>query len=400
MLASQQQIDTRRRLNPLFNDNKLKLGLFGVNVSNGWAITTVEGRHEVTWPTSLAIARTADKHGYEAMVPVARWRGFGGESNFNGTNFETYTWAAGLGQATDDICVLTTSHVPTIHPIVAAKQATTVDHITNGRFALNVVCGWFTPELEMFGVPQMEHDTRYDYAAEWIEILKLLWSREDEFDYEGKFLRVSKGFAMPKPIQKPFPALMNAGGSGKGRHFAAKYCDMAFVVLASHDLAEGKAQIDAYRKLAREEYGRELQIWGNCYVVHGDTQQEAEAELNRYVIERATRQRSICSRRSWAGPAIAGAAARSARPFQVPSQGRVGRLSARRHRRSHGRSTPETVRYRLRRYLIELGRLSRRTGALQPRGHAAPRAGRSTAASARATAVSINQYHQRSCRLN
>src|ERR1700750_1133444 len=124
MSTPQMENETRRTLNPLFNDNKLKLGLFGVNVSNGCAITTVEGRHEVTWPTSLTIARAADKHGYEAMVPVARWRGFGGESNFNGTNFETYTWAAGLGQATKDICVLTTSHVPTIHPIVAAKQET------------------------------------------------------------------------------------------------------------------------------------------------------------------------------------------------------------------------------------------------------------------------------------
>ena len=156
--------------------------------------------------------------------------------------------------------MLTTSHVPTVHPIVAAKQATTVDHITNGRFALNVVCGWFTPELEMFGVPQMEHDTRYDYAAEWIEIVKMLWSRDEEFDFEGKFLRITKGFAMPKPVQQPFPALMNAGGSGKGRHFAAKYCDMAFVVLSSHNLEDGRAQIDAYRRLAREEYGRELQI--------------------------------------------------------------------------------------------------------------------------------------------
>src|ERR1700733_7880086 len=100
------------------------------------------------------------------MVPVARWRGFGGESNFNGTNFETYTWAAGLGQETQNICVLTTSHVPTIHPIGAPKQTTTGDHITNGRFALNIVCGWCTPELEMFGVPQMEHDMRYDHAAE------------------------------------------------------------------------------------------------------------------------------------------------------------------------------------------------------------------------------------------
>ena len=95
MFAPQTEVDTRRRLNPLFNDNKLKLGLFGVNVSNGCAITTAEDRHTVSWPTNLAIAQTADKYGYEAMVPVARWRGFGGESNFNGTNFETYTWAAG-----------------------------------------------------------------------------------------------------------------------------------------------------------------------------------------------------------------------------------------------------------------------------------------------------------------
>ena len=42
---SQQEIEARRKLNPLFNDNKLKLGLFGVNVSNGCAIRTVEGRH-------------------------------------------------------------------------------------------------------------------------------------------------------------------------------------------------------------------------------------------------------------------------------------------------------------------------------------------------------------------
>ena len=88
MPAPQSESETRRALNPPFNDNKLKLGLFGVNVSTGRAITTVEGRHTVTWPTNLAIAQTADRHGYEAMVPVARWRGFGGESNFNGTNFE------------------------------------------------------------------------------------------------------------------------------------------------------------------------------------------------------------------------------------------------------------------------------------------------------------------------
>ena len=64
MTARHAEAEARRALNPLFGDNKLKLGLFGVNVSNGCAITTVEGRHKVTWPTNLAIARTADRHGY------------------------------------------------------------------------------------------------------------------------------------------------------------------------------------------------------------------------------------------------------------------------------------------------------------------------------------------------
>ena len=60
----------------------------------------------------------------EAMVPVARWKGFGGNVNFNGTNFETFTWAAGLAECTEQITIFTTTHIPTVHPIVAANMAT------------------------------------------------------------------------------------------------------------------------------------------------------------------------------------------------------------------------------------------------------------------------------------
>ena len=284
-MADPRTLSQQAGTNPLFGPNKLKLGLFGVNVSNGCAITKAEERFHATWPETLSICQTADRFGYEALVPVARWKGFGGATNFNGTNFDTYTWAAGIAQATKKTCVLTTSHVPTVHPIMAAKQGTTVDHIGSGRFALNIVCGWFAPELEMFGRDIMEHDTRYEYAAEWVDILKLLWTRQEEFDFEGKFLRVAKGFSMPKPIQAPFPPLMNAGSSGKGRDFAAKYADMAFLHLDPNDLDRTKAHIESYRRLAREEYGRELQIWGNGYVVQRETQKEAEDYLRRYVVE-------------------------------------------------------------------------------------------------------------------
>jgi hypothetical protein len=84
----------------LFNDNRLKLGVFGLNVSNGCAATTAEGHLQPTWQNNLDIAVMADRAGIEALVPVARWKGFGGKTNFNDTCFETYTWAAGLAAAT------------------------------------------------------------------------------------------------------------------------------------------------------------------------------------------------------------------------------------------------------------------------------------------------------------
>jgi alkanesulfonate monooxygenase SsuD/methylene tetrahydromethanopterin reductase-like flavin-dependent oxidoreductase (luciferase family) len=173
-----------------------------------------------------------------------------------------------------------------VHPLFAAKQGATIDHITDGRFALNVVCGWVKPELEMFGAPIMEHEVRYEYAAEWLEIVKMLWTREDEFDFEGKYFKINKGFSMPKPLQRPTPPIMNAGGSGTGQRFAAKYADMAFILVQQHDPEGTKRQIDAYRDLARREFGREIQIWCSAYVVHGDTQKEAEDYLRYYVVDR------------------------------------------------------------------------------------------------------------------
>ena len=92
--------------NALFNDNRLKLGVFGLNVSNGCAATTAEGHLQPTWQNNLDIAVMADRAGIEALVPVARWKGFGGKTNFNGTCFETYTWAAGLAAATRQVARL------------------------------------------------------------------------------------------------------------------------------------------------------------------------------------------------------------------------------------------------------------------------------------------------------
>ena len=194
-MAADRKIDElRRQTNPLFNDRKLKLGTFCTNLDYGCAMSSIDGTLRISWPNTLTLARMADEMQLEAIVPVARWRGFGGKINFNGAGFETYTWAAGLASATNYSTLFSTSHLTTMHPMTAAKQGTTIDHITGGRFALNVVTGWNRPEIEMFGIDMPDHDTRYDIAVEWLDIIRRLWTEDEEFDFEGKFYKIKKGY--------------------------------------------------------------------------------------------------------------------------------------------------------------------------------------------------------------
>ena len=283
MRADKRIDELRRAGNPLYNDRKLKLGTFGTNLDRGCAISTIDGVLEINWPNTMTLAKLADEMGFEALVPVGRWKGFGGVTNFNGPGFETFSWAAGVGALTRNPTVFATSHVLTVHPIMAAKQATTIDHITGGRFALNVVTGWHRPEMEMFGTQMLDHEDRYALAVEWLEVIKLLWTAEEEFDYEGRHFKIAKGYLEPKPLQKPFPPVMNAGSSGTGRDYAAKYCDIAFINTNRGDFESNKALIESYRRHAREEFGRELQIWSTTYIVQGPTEREAKDYYDEYI---------------------------------------------------------------------------------------------------------------------
>ena len=168
---------------------------------------------------------------FEALVPVARWHGFGGATNPQGPGFECYTWAAGIAASTTTPGVFSTSHISLNHPIIAAKQSTVIDHISGGRYTLNIVTGWNQPEIDMFGTPMMTHHDRYACAEEWLTIVKRLWTEDESFDHEGRFYKITKGYLAPKPIQYPHPAVMNAGSSERGRHFATKYSDLVFTVI-------------------------------------------------------------------------------------------------------------------------------------------------------------------------
>ena len=274
-----------RSHNPIFSENRLKLGIFCTN-GPGASMTLVPEAPRASWPMAVRTAQMADRAGYEAVVPFSRWKGLppGDPDHYSGAVYDPFTFAAGIAQATENIGIFATSHAPTIHPIVAAKQAATIDAISGGRFALNVVAGWNRPELEMFGAPMREHEERYAQLSEWVKVMRLLWSADKQFDFEGDFYTIRGGISRPKPLQATVP-LMNAGSSGAGERFATEHADLCFVVLLSEDEQRIKGQVDHYKNLARDEFGREIQVWTNAFVVQRDSQEEAEAYLHRYAEE-------------------------------------------------------------------------------------------------------------------
>jgi dimethylsulfone monooxygenase len=258
----------------LLNDQPMKLGVFASNCSGGLSMTEAPRTLEITWEHQKEIARKIDDLGFEAIVPIARWKGFGGNTNFNGRSFETFTWAAGLAEATKNISVVSTTHVATIDPVVAAKMAATVDHISGGRFGLNVVMGWFTPEMAMMQCQLLGHDERYGYGAEWLDFLEQLWTRTEPFDFDGTFFHAVGCESEPKPLQTPRPFIINAGNSPAGVAFSAKYADINF--FASPDLEQMATYTANVKQLAREEHRRDIRTMTAAIVICRDTEAEAK----------------------------------------------------------------------------------------------------------------------------
>ncbi len=260
------------------SSNRFKLGLFGLNCSNGMTMTKAPERWEASWENNLAAARLAEEAGLEFLLPIARWRGYAGETDTEGSAFETLTWAAGLLAATQRITVFGTLHVAFINPVFAAKQVVTNDHIGRGRFGLNVVSGWNVDEFGMFGRQLLEHDDRYAYTEEWVTIAKRIWTEDEPFDFHGRFFDLTGVLLKPKPQGGTHPMLMSAGSSAAGKAFAARHADCLFMVIV--DPEQVARDVHDLRAMAAP---RPAGVYASGHLICRPTRAEAE-EYHHYLV--------------------------------------------------------------------------------------------------------------------
>ena len=268
--------------------NALKIGLFGANCSSARTATTLPERWSASWPDCLALAKQADAAGIDFLLPIGRWKGYGGETDFHGSTFETVAWATALLGATERMTIFGTVHAPLFHPLIAAKQFVTADHVGQGRFGLNLVCGWNEGEFEMFGVKQRDHETRYAYAQEWIDIVKAAWTQDGDFDHHGEFFDLKGARAYPKPMGGSRPLIMNAGASEVGQAFALRNCDAFFTSTPDSrvSLEANAKRIDEIKGAARAQ-GRAIKVYTVGQVICRPTKAQAQDYYRHAVVDNA-----------------------------------------------------------------------------------------------------------------
>jgi FMNH2-dependent dimethyl sulfone monooxygenase len=266
-----------RLLTELANGQFL-LGTFASNCDHGLSITKIPERWNNSFENNLKLAQMLDEAGIEFMLPIARWIGYGGETDYHGNVLETVTWATGLLALTKRVNIIATIHTSVNNPVVVAKQITTIDQISNGRIGLNIVAGWNQPEYEALGLEmKSKHEDRYAYAQDWFNAIKKLWSKTKHFDHEGEFFKLKRVLGDPRPAHR-IP-IINAAGSGEGRAFATRNTDILFT--PAIDLTRSKPEIAELKKMAKD-VGREVGVLTLAHVVCRPTEQEAKDYVKYY----------------------------------------------------------------------------------------------------------------------
>ena len=267
----------------LTTPGEFKLGMFSSNCSGGLAVTKIPERWDSSWENNLKMGQMADQAGFDFLLPIARWIGYGGETNFHGSVLETITWATALLAKTERINVFATIHTAFNHPVVVAKQLATMDQVGRGRAGLNLVAGWNRPEYEALGgdLPE-DHETRYRFAQEWYNVIQRLFQEDDPFEFDGEFWQLARTYTDPKPVAEKMP-IINAAGSAQGREFAVRNADFLFATLIT--LEQTRQEIIDLKRAARD-LGRNVDVMTLSSVFCRPTRKEAE-EYFRYVVDNA-----------------------------------------------------------------------------------------------------------------
>ena len=201
----------------------VKFAYWVPNVSGGLVTSDIEQRTDWGYAYNKKLAQTAENNGFEyALSQVRYMASYGAEFQHESTSF-----SLALLLATERLKVIAAVHPGLWHPGVLAKLGATADHLSEGRFAVNVVSGWFKGEFTALGEHWLDHDERYRRSEEFIRALRGIWTT-DEFTLAGDFYRIRDFSLKPKPVDvagRAHPEIFQGGNSTAARAMAGRVSD-------------------------------------------------------------------------------------------------------------------------------------------------------------------------------
>jgi FMNH2-dependent dimethyl sulfone monooxygenase len=262
----------------------LILGLFLPVQSGGWSASLLPRTTDWSFDYNAALTKRAEELSFDLVFGLAQWAGkggYGGISKYREDSLDPFITVTALAAVTERILLISTIHVlfGPWHPLHLAKFGATIDHISHGRWGINVVTGYAPREALMFGRQHIEHDRRYEMAGEFVDILSRLWGENNNLTLHGKFWSLESAFVTPKP-RFGRPVLVNATGSPAGIRYAAQHSDLVFITSpAGHEIdaaIEALPHHNAMIKAAGVARGRELRTIINPMIVCRESDREAQ----------------------------------------------------------------------------------------------------------------------------
>jgi len=259
-------------------DESVKFAYWVSNLSGGQVVSTIEQRTGWDFEYNVRLAQVAEAAGFDfALAPMRYFGGYRADGQHDALVF-----TIGLLTATQRLNLITAFLTNLWHPALVAKFGTTADHISNGRWHINIVSGWFKQEFDALGVKFPEHDDRYRRSEEFIQVLRGLWTAE-EFTFHGDVFTIERYLQRPRPTRQPL--IFQGGSSTAARRMAARYSDWYFTNGGSvADLRDQATQV----KTAARALGRTLRVGANAFIIARDTEHEAR-DVHAEILAKADR---------------------------------------------------------------------------------------------------------------
>jgi FMN-dependent oxidoreductase (nitrilotriacetate monooxygenase family) len=216
---------------------------------------------------------------------------------------DPFTLVPAMAAVTEHLCFGVTGSIPYEHPYTFARRVSSLDHLTRGRFAWNVVTGYLDSAARAHGQRQQTaHDVRYDIADEYMTLVYQLWEdswaddavirdraggvftrpqRVRRIEHRGEYFELS-AIHLCEPSPQRTPVIFQAGASPRGQAFAARHAECVFMGAPTPEgLGRGIASLRTHVEAAGRR-PEDLKVFGLLCLIVDETDAKARAKLEDY----------------------------------------------------------------------------------------------------------------------